>query len=1751
MLWYSAFIYSVIRWGSAWALVCTGSDFSCDGGSQCLAPRKLCDQSADCADGSDEGSCEAGSRVCPAGQTPCSDHRLCVHLDWRCDGVPDCPDGSDEMGCAAPQRRRCVPGQVQCRGDGRCLDVLYRCDGTPDCEDGSDEIGCAAPSSPCGREGFWCPHRSFCIAASQQCDGRDDCGDGSDEFGCNITCPVGGMRCQTMCIEASWVCDGSPDCADGRDEEGCATLQPPPPCAADQFTCDSGMCIPIEDHCDSHPDCTAGEDERDCEPNCAPELFRCPDGTCLPQEQVCDGVRQCAWGHDEDDCAHLAQCPPSARCEHLCIGLPSDTAPNCTCRQGYALQADRVSCKDVDECALSRPCGHRCVNTDGSYRCSCADGYQLRSDGQTCRAGAPPASLLLADRHAIEQLTTNGAPAALAHKGLANAVYLDFHFNKGLLFWMDTAQNVIYRSLISGNSPPTTVVYGGLLHPVGLAVDWLHDLLYWADERQSVIEVSQLDGRQRHAVITEGLDRPRALCLHPERALLFWTDTGEEARIERSHGDGGGRRTIISEELFWPNGLTIDYPTERLYWNDAKLNSISSCLLDGSDRQQVVRRGAPHPYGLTVFEDTLFWTDWKTHALHAADKRHGNRAHALRTGLEHPMDVRAVHPLRQPGTRSRCLPAAGCSHLCLPRPDGHTCACPSGLRLKPGSTSGCESEPATGLLVASNGTLQVAPVLGGGRWHLVPLLGPGRPSAAAADRRHTLYWADADGGCLRSAFWNGSQHRCLVDANLGNITGLAVDWLSGLLYWADAGLRRLEVARTDGRHRRLLVADGIDSPTSLLLNPTAGVMFWSDTGGSSARIERSAMDGSGRSVLLRGGQLAAPTGLALDDTATTLYWCDEKLGTVSAARLTPSGGAGPVRTLYSGQRRPMALAAASGRLFWILAGAETVVNGSASAGGPPPAPLSAALGPPLALAVLGAGHGAGDKESPVGPCGTDNGRCSHLCLPTPNGPVCSCPTGVPMSSDGWSCQSGPALSLVFSRGWEVRRLSLTQPASVDTVLPLPRSAHVTAMAWDPRTDRLLYADAGGGRRRIISSSMDGLKSHVIVAHDLGDVADIVIDDIGGKIFWTDRTRASVEVCSLDGQLRQLVVHSRLRSPRGLALSHRHGLLFWSDWGRPQQIESAWMDGTHRAVVVAEGVGRPCGLVVDASSDRLFWVDHQLGTVESAALNGSERVTLVSDLSRPSGLAVHHGRLYWTEETATEGADGGSVRARDISGTSATPETLTRPLTNLGHIMMLERDAAMLRYVCGGGDNGGCSGLCLRIPTGRSCVCGTGLVPQPTDAGASCPDRPARMLLYLTLNSVARVSLDVSQPWDVTLPVTDVYNAAHLDFVAEENAVVYSDRRLNQIRVVDIRTPATTPPRTVLESADVWPEGVAVDRSARLVFFTEARGPSVSVVALSGCCRRRLIADGLSRPGAVAVWPPAGLLVWVEQQGPPRIESARLDGSERRRLVTERLSAPTGLALEGDRMYWADSELHTLESADLAGGNRRVLVSSAGHPFGVTVMGDWLYWSDWGTHSLERVGKVDGSQRGTVRDKLERIMDVVAVSTGRPAGSTPCAQENGGCSHLCLYRGGGSLVCACPDTPDGRACDTTPHYQSQPSTAAGLSGVSTALLAAGGLLLLLLAVLLAVLFRRSRMAQRAPDREATLTFSNPTYNSSASDFSSEKRFSWRKAKYDRSQEPPPAGQSSGTASLEAAALINGVMADHNSSTPLASSPSLQH
>ncbi|CAH3044151.1 unnamed protein product [Pocillopora meandrina] len=91
-------------------------------------------------------------------------------------------------------------------------------------------------------------------------------------------------------------------------------------------------------------------------------------------------------------------------CQHICY-LGSNKIQQCACRRGYLLGDDGDSCKvldwriasnsttysfaifplDIDECAANENrCSHKCNNTEGSYTCSCVDGFRLDADNVTC-----------------------------------------------------------------------------------------------------------------------------------------------------------------------------------------------------------------------------------------------------------------------------------------------------------------------------------------------------------------------------------------------------------------------------------------------------------------------------------------------------------------------------------------------------------------------------------------------------------------------------------------------------------------------------------------------------------------------------------------------------------------------------------------------------------------------------------------------------------------------------------------------------------------------------------------------------------------------------------------------------------------------------------------------------------------------------------------------------------------------------------------------------------------------------------------------------------------------------------------------------------------------------------------------------------------------------------------------------------------------------------------------------------------------
>lgn len=88
--------------------------------------------------------------------------------------------------------------------------------------------------------------------------------------------------------------------------------------------------------------------------------------------------------------------------------------------------------------------------------------------------------------------------------------------------------------------------------------------------------------------------------------------------------------------------------------------------------------------------------------------------------------------------------------------------------------------------------------------------------------------------------------------------------------------------------------------------------------------------------------------------------------------------------------------------------------------------------------------------------------------------------------------------------------------------------------------------------------------------------------------------------------------------------------------------------------------------------------------------------------------------------------------------------------------------------------------------------------------------------------------------------------------------------------------------------------------------------------------------------------------------------------------------------------------------------------------------DYIYWTDWFKKSVMRVDKKTGKNVTAVSAELDTLMEIKAVSAEKQRGWNPCRDDNGGCSHLCLFRGP-DYVCDCPNVPDERPCTKGNFY----------------------------------------------------------------------------------------------------------------------------
>ena len=60
-----------------------------------------------------------------------------------------------------------------------------------------------------------------------------------------------------------------------------------------------------------------------------------------------------------------------------------------------------------------------------------------------------------------------------------------------------------------------TVIAEGIVTPDGLAVDWVYSHLYWTDTGTNTISVTDFSGLSSVVLVTDNIEEPRAIALHP------------------------------------------------------------------------------------------------------------------------------------------------------------------------------------------------------------------------------------------------------------------------------------------------------------------------------------------------------------------------------------------------------------------------------------------------------------------------------------------------------------------------------------------------------------------------------------------------------------------------------------------------------------------------------------------------------------------------------------------------------------------------------------------------------------------------------------------------------------------------------------------------------------------------------------------------------------------------------------------------------------------------------------------------------------------------------------------------------------------------------------------------------------------------------------------------------------------------------------------------------------------------------------
>jgi sugar lactone lactonase YvrE len=852
-------------------------------------------------------------------------------------------------------------------------------------------------------------------------------------------------------------------------------------------------------------------------------------------------------------------------------------------------------------------------------------------------------------------------------------------------------------------------------------------------------------------------------------------------------------------------------------------------------------------------------------------------------------------------------------------------------------------------------------------------------------RHKLIIWTELTyaGSVIKRAFFNGSDVDVIIDTQLNDPHGIAVDWISDKIYWTDAARAHVSVADLSGTNRTVLFSDDMKKPRGIALDPTTGYMYWTDWG-SSPRIERASMDGKSRMVL-HSKNIVWPNALTVDYTTQCLYWIDANLDYIESSFMDGSRRTILYRELNL-HFRPYGLTYFNDYLYMADVDARIIRSFDVRNGSQLEEIYSQVVEPTSVVAVHPTrqphvrmvcvpkgGDFSCDCENitvpVVNPCEVDNGGCEYLCLLSAEGKYsCACPTGHRLHPNGRNCL-GLDKFLLITDNKELYIVSLDVPHPVNVRVPLEDTEVLSGVAWDSRTDTVYFSDRN--LRTINSAKITGEDQRVLISSAaLGIPVGLAVDWLHDRLYWTDSQFETIESSDLDGRRRTVVVFTGLDKPRDIVLDPERGLMFWSDWGDRPKIMRSGLDGSFKTQLVTDvdvNVNYPNGLAIDYERQVLYWVDTNEDAVGMVHYNGSNPQLLL-DLDydvQPAGLDTCGDWGYWTnwkDRTLVKG---------NLSDLVGTYEVMIGGLGQPREVKVFHRNRNYSATTPCSVNNGRCSDVC--VAQGKrsgavkaSCMCPVGY--PLLDDGRTCASVINATLLFSTGNAIHQVSQDIDlYTADTVTPVpgaSKTIKAVALD--PANNILYYSSSASYGVHSLNVSDGTET---VILNQHPTDIVSLEVDVSSQNLYFVDAYERRVEVTTIDGS-RRRVLHNGLVKPAGLAMDPVSLSLFYIDsgdhaRNEDPKIYTSAMDGSSQTIILegqSDGLIDPLYIAVDNNgvngRIFWTDRAHNHIMTATFVGDDARTILAfgpgdAPSFVYGIAYYNQHIYFTDPGNRDIYR------------------------------------------------------------------------------------------------------------------------------------------------------------------------------------------------------